>query len=258
MAQSPSPSASPIASTALSVGSANTSWILSSNHLWSPIAKRVYMVVLSIVLTAYGIVLFALVTSHFDYANTYCNQFVTYKTALAQHIAKSSNHTPVYEAALNDHPELYFWDWCFYKVYPFDSICDCRNFQASLYNPDRNIYINDKYLFEVDEMKIYFNLSLDEMPLYILSKWRMLEKFQWGKCIEAYEDQLQTTPNPVNLTKQMFIAKKMRIFDFDHALLDYIDDAISNWKDLEYFYSTETRLEQLPSTFGTLQNLKFF
>eukprot|EP01083_Nonionella_stella_P172727 593701_1 len=135
MAQSPSPppSVSPIASTALSVGSANTSWILSSNHLWSPIAKRVYMVVLSIVLTAYGIVLFALVTSHFDYANTYCNQFVTYKTALAQHIAKSSNDTPVYEAALNDHPELYFWDWCFYKVYPFDSICDCRNFRASFY-----------------------------------------------------------------------------------------------------------------------------
>eukprot|EP01084_Bolivina_argentea_P188642 324679_1 len=222
------------------------SWITSTrkiniklkvkDYIQHPIAKQVYMTLLSILFSLYGIIVLIMVNSHFDFAISYCNKAVVYRT----NFDVNSSSDPIMQNVLNKHPELLFWKDCFYKVYPFDTVCDCRNFQK------------DVHLYWWQTPSYYknnFNVSLDEIPLYVFKNWRMLEKFKWDFLNEIYatdNELIDKNPKPLNLTKDAFIATHLRIFHIEHQKVGYIDDAISNWKQLEYFTLTQSFYPILP------------
>ena len=64
-------------------------------------------------------------------------------------------------------PELFFWESCSFKVYPFDTKCDCHVFT---YYAD---VFHDDYIFEAKEI---FNIDIFDGLTNPMRKFRMIER----------------------------------------------------------------------------------
>ena len=215
------------------------SW-MSHQSKYIPTPIKIGMILFVALLFAiYGITQMVLVFDHFNYAKEYC---ASLSSGLDTNDMMMNSTTFAYDNVLDLHPELLVYDACSYKVYPFDmngdgtNICDCRAF-----NGNNTQWTND-------ELVLYFDVSLYELFPTTLSKWKMLEKFQW----QWLRDEVY------NLTKETFSGKNMKIFKLYECNLGYIDEAISNWAKLEFFSAEEMEnMPLLPDTMRELKNLQY-
>ena len=135
-----------------------TSWILLGKK--SNIKKAI-IAAFGLIIVTYGTTLLALVTAHFEVAASFCKQL---SSDSQEYINNANiNETFVSQQLLNERPELFLWKHCGMKVYPFDTICDCRLF---FYDWD---YSNPQW--NVDELSEYFNITLLDIIGGIFSRY---------------------------------------------------------------------------------------
>ena len=179
------------------------------------------MIIAALCFAIYGITILSVVLNHFHKSQIYCSSVVDnldkYYDGNIYNITMNSTQQTV----LSSNPALFLWNNCLYKVYPFNDICQCRTFRIDL---------KDKsFLWTDDELQIYFDISLNEIFSNILSKWYMLEKFEWND---------DGSMDIVNFTSDMFNAKQMKAVSITAIDIRYISQEISNWNELEYLSVT--------------------
>eukprot|EP01084_Bolivina_argentea_P305985 528669_1 len=117
--------------------------------------RKMIMTIVSVIFICYGITLLLLVLSHFNYSIDYCNILVNEQYKFINFLNKNQTYidSEIYEFdndisnLLNDNSELFWWEFCDYKVYPFDlngnNVCQCRNFKLD-FELNNNIKWNAK------------------------------------------------------------------------------------------------------------------
>eukprot|EP01083_Nonionella_stella_P197949 727284_1 len=181
---------------------------------------------ISLLFIAYSITLLVVVIHHITAAETYCNS--------------ARNSTEI----VTIYPELFFYDYCAYKVYPFSMeneishSCQCRVFQID---------------WKEETIPDYLNGSVSEVRVIdgILSRWTMLEKFETKNSIVKH------VTTEFELKSSHFVSPHMKLFSWTGIQMPKIDDAMSNWEELLYFAIKHVENCILPRAFK-LPKLKIF
>ena len=239
-----------------------TSWIISSDKGRNNTVRKLLIVVIALCFGIYGIVLISLVFSHFDESISYCSSIVDELNNLEMQYANSTVNTSGLllteekQNILDLHPELFLYDYCEFKVYPFgddqagNKKCDCRQFSSD----NVNNYILD--VWPVPDLLESFDIRLVDMLSGMLLNWKMLEKFEWSHYKRLYNN-IEIDAPRFNFTHEMFGAIKMRVFILSSTPIIYIDESISNWKLLSILRLTDDDLVTLPQSIGNLPELGY-
>ena len=238
--------------------------LFSSKH--SPcIAMTVKIMLISIssFYLTFGTCFISTVFIHFDESKQECNN-------------------PKSIFTLVEHPEVYLWDQCLYKTYPFPSInfwssdnmdkiiCNCRqarvdlsSFATSFSIIDGNIAsnssIDNKTRMQAEDTFIdkYNNsigcTDLNNLCLMVesmLKYWDMLEILYIIDDIARFGISLNGS-NHYNTVH-------LRMLHLSEIKIRSLGNDIKNWKNLEYFYISHSHFEQWPSTFDQLNKISFF
>ena len=152
---------------------------------------------------------------------------------------------------LQQNPELFYWDKCLYKVYPFtnggDIPCQCRVFVIDWTDLHTT----------AEQRSLYFNLTQNDILTGMLQHWTMLEKFRTNNPEHSFGT------FSFKFTSSMFKSVHMRAFEWTFAAIDSFEIGISSWKLLEYLKFEESHglngngVFFLPSDFGQLQEMKY-
>eukprot|EP01083_Nonionella_stella_P032660 89381_1 len=212
--------------------------------------KQCILIVVGLIYIIYGIVVLQFVLNHVNHAKEYCSlideiNFFDDDTGLN---INSTILTMQQHQLLTHNPELFFWNKCLYKVYPFtngdknspyNEPCQCRVLVIEW----------DDILSSTQQRNTYFNLTQPIILSSMLTHWFQLEKFR----TEGKADHLST-----KITKQMFAAKHMKAFEWTIAPITCIEKGISGWKELEYFKLQEVTLPfGIPNDFEGLAAMKY-
>eukprot|EP01084_Bolivina_argentea_P262053 443068_1 len=241
------------------------SFVISSDVKKHQIIRKTFLIIICLIFSIYSIVLLSLVISHFNEAIPYCSSVVNElnNVYIPDIIISNSNSTSEKNilssetrTILDQHPELFLYNYCEFSVYPFqwdndgNTICECRKFKTDLQVRD--------FVWDVQSLKKYFNLTLIDIGLNVLLKWKMLERFAWRNSKQIYRKSGIETMPFFNLTKNMFGAKKLRVISIGNSRIGYIDEAISNWKMLVYMqFSENDYLKTVPQSIGKLTELRY-
>merc|ERR1712129_297615 len=125
-------------------------------------------------------------------------------------IAVSDNQ----RALLSSNPELFFWNECLFKVYPFtvgNVPCQCRVAVIDW----------DQLNTTASQRSDHFNLTQIDVISSMLTRWTMLEKFRTRKAESSFADDL------FNFTESMFKSVHMKAFEFGFIAVDQFDADIS-------------------------------
>eukprot|EP01083_Nonionella_stella_P126661 383459_1 len=239
----------------------STSWMIAPvTTIKSTVIKRISIVSVALMFGIYGIALISKVSDHFTTAISYCSTVsddldrldLVYNQSGAGYALPSDTQT-----ILTQHNELFVWDLCLFKVYPFgltsegDPICECREFKTP-----NDMSSSPRFAWSVDELSEYFGVSLMDIFVCVLREWHMLQTFRWRKMSTVYKKSNRATPS-VNMTQDMFNARKMRVFQITQIPITHVDDAISNWKLLAFLDISESDFVALPDSIMELKNLQY-
>eukprot|EP01083_Nonionella_stella_P135456 412062_1 len=212
-------------------------------HKWYELnRKQCVLVFIALAYIIYGVVLIPLVFDHLDIAQKHC-QIISESTYY------NDGEINITRAELNDeeqyllegNPELFFWDKCLYKVYPFfhDNECQCRVFAIDWSETQST----------EQERVIHFNITQPMIFSNALAHWTHLEKFRTNGL---------SSVAGTTITKSMFAAKHMKAFEWTDAKIRCLQLGISNWKRLEYFKLKAVKLShQIPNDFDGLESMKY-
>ena len=221
---------------------------------------------MSTVFISYGLCIIIAVLMHFKEAKIYCDSVRLIRKDLAYYLY-NSNETEYYfdneiGTLLKDNSELFLWDHCQFKVYPFDlnghhenDICQCRNFQVDWWQDDKSAveqYVDGLYL---EDVEIVFDVDINEVLMNIFRKWYMLERI-----MIVYDDYISTDLNwtVINLENDMFDAKRMQAVHIDGVFMNNITNSISNWKNLVYLQLINNfNISSFPPTINQLTHLQY-
>eukprot|EP01083_Nonionella_stella_P295451 1004179_1 len=181
--------------------------------------------------------------------------FIIYSIVLLStvigHLVSSVKHCDTLSLnVLTTHPELFVYSQCLYKVYPFsfsdDTLDNCQCRVVTIRWERGHITIPDEYI----EANITRNSVLDG----VLRRWTMLEKFSTvGHLKSSRREQI------FEWRPEHFMATSMKLFSWSDVDMLEMDDAISNWMQLEFFEMQRVNnISTLPSTFAKLIKLKAF
>ena len=233
-----------------------TRLILHSGHSnyksksWIGKCKTVLLVSIAVVFIGYGIFVLVFTVQHIGNAEDFCHsvQESNYFQFSENFTSTNQNVTSTEELeTLQSNPELFYWDKCLYKVYPFTHgnhvSCQCRAMVIDW----------SDLSFNATERKKYFNLTQEKVLKAMLEHWHMLEKFKTTKLNTSYGD------FRFYFRQSMYKSKYMKAFEWKSAPIDGFDDGIGQWKLLEYIKFEETLHEAkyLPTDFGGFAELKF-
>eukprot|EP01083_Nonionella_stella_P021709 60146_1 len=230
-------------------------------------SKQCMLLILSIIFVSYGITALVLVQSHFNYAIEYCDSLTKVKHEYVEFIATDHlNVTYEFDTTtrqlLNDNSELFWWDKCSYKVYPFDlsgrsNVCQCRIFYLS-FDHKHNVIQHEYIDWNANQLNQYFGIDAVSTLMNVVRRFYMLEKLGIYGVDSVYNTNKDDKPQPrFNFTKDMFRATKLKVFAWDRLRIGYIDNAMSNWQELVYFELRRSEAT-LPSSFDQLTNVELF
>eukprot|EP01084_Bolivina_argentea_P013130 24602_1 len=204
--------------------------------------KQTLLVLISLCLIGYSIFLLIFTIDHIHSSETVCgsvgeSKYFSTNGTLTNNLSNSEKET------LLNNPELFFWDNCLYKVYPFSNghnKCQCRVFVI-----DWNSLVSTE-----DLRKTHFNLSQRVILNGILNNWYMLEKFKTQGN--------GGTISPFTIKNTSYKSAHMIAFEWSDISIESIQFGISNWKKMEYFaFMDATGLRQLPQDFNELSQMKY-
>lgn len=221
--------------------------------------KQCALILLSLMSIGYGTAILSATILHFEFATKHCRSLIAEQERLnealaanATYIHRRDEHT---EYLLESHSELFYWDFCEYKVYPFDvsggdDVCQCRVFRM-VYDKvfDSKNYHQIKYTAsELSEFWAITNIT--EIIGNIFRRWHMMEKLE-------IRNTRKWSMEPLYLSEDMFVAEHLKVFVFTGTPIVHFDDAVRNWHELVYFHLSESELTRFPSSFSTLTNLEY-
>ena len=212
--------------------------------------KRLILMFISIGFVLYGLYVFTSTLSYFYEAEPYCDSIMESKFIINGSFVDLNNSALNFNDSqyklLETNPELFLYDKCQYKVYPFTNDgnynCQCRVFVM-----DWNDLQTNK-----QERKQYLNLNQQDLLYAALSHWYMLEKF-WSLGIEPGG----AVYTEYHINESMLTARNMKAFELDGIRVTRIDERVSNWERLQYFTLKETLMDELPESFGGLLDLRY-
>eukprot|EP01083_Nonionella_stella_P047667 127571_1 len=212
------------------------SWIhkSKSNH---KVLKQLCLVFVAILFTTYGMAILSYTINHIQTSTKLCD-------IVSDTQWFSNDEIEI----LSSNPELYLWDHCLYKVYPFtrsrnkrDS-CQCRVLVVDW---------NDLDSTEENTKRSHLNLTQNFVLNGALSHWYMLEKFHTLGVVD-------TPQNGFNMTSSVYKSVHMKAFDWRGVFILSIEDGIGAWKELEYLAFVETQwMQHLPADFGQLDSIQY-
>eukprot|EP01084_Bolivina_argentea_P182215 314615_1 len=217
-----------------------------SNHKCSK--KVVALATISVLYIFYGIFLSIFVNDYINDSKTYCNavkesKYFTNKTFMFNNMSTTELNI------LKQNPELFLWDNCLYKVYPFSTNskkqfnCQCR---VMVINDWRNLNSS------VYDRHKYFNLTQQIILNGMFENWFMLEKFR-----SVYSEERDLS-NTYYISNGIYSATIMRAFEIIFTKVASLETGISRWKNLEYFKLEDVKeITFLPSDFHKLKTLKY-
>ena len=138
------------------------------------------------------------------------------------------------ESMLFDHPELYLWDQCVFKTFPFDSDypCNCRQVKIDLNETSTT------------------NVSISSIIESMFENWDMLQVVY---ITDANKDGIG-----INLTQSdHYSAKYLKILHLDEIRLNGLSNDVSNWKNLEYLYLSHAHFPSWPNGFNSLNKIGY-
>eukprot|EP01083_Nonionella_stella_P081792 225519_1 len=225
----------------IDMGSTKDSWIVRKSS--RGMRRKVVLIVVSIIYILFGLFVFMFVRYYLNDAVSYCMSVT--EDLYFQNNTFSNHSLSVHEIQILAHnPELFYWDKCVYKTYPFVSNdlykCQCRVLVMDWTDVGST----------ADQRKLYFNLTQNTIFTGMLEHWTALEKFSTTGSEQAYF--VDHT-----LSASMFKAVHMKAFEWKHAQITLVEDGISSWNKLEYLRFEETNQMELPSDFHKLKELKY-
>ena len=143
-----------------------------------------------------------------------------------------------------DNPELFVWDQCQYKVYPFvtDDVyrCQCRVFIINW----------DELRSSAEDRAEKFNLTQPEIMSGALNHWYMLEKLKTEGVGGDATQSIQLTAS-IN-------SPFLRVFEWRDATIDSNGTTISSWHLLEFLLISGTPLMgRLPVSLRDSNQIKY-
>ena len=191
--------------------------------------KQSKCVVLSsaILFVLFGVWIIISVIWHFSHNNNICN---------------NPN-----ENVLLKHSELYVWNECTFKTYPFSS------FVLTNFNSDSIDCNCRQATIDLQSIDIPFDSGSKNVTIMIesiLINWNMLE------TLYIVDD---TKRNSINLTESHhYNSKFLKILHLEGISVGSLGDGIENWKNLEYFYVSRAHWSYWPNDFNQLNQLSYF
>ena len=176
------------------------------------------------------------VFDHFDKSSQYCLN------------ANDNDDT------LSKHPQLYFWNQCTFKTYPFINAylphysydynknnklpCNCRRAQ---------IHISEKDF----AMNISQSVNVSEMIESVITNWDMLE-------LLYIRDNSSLSLVRITLNETFhYNSKYLTALHIENIIVDELTNDVGNWKEMEYFYITHAHWHGWPSNFGKLNKISY-
>eukprot|EP01083_Nonionella_stella_P054264 143311_1 len=207
--------------------------------------KQGTLIVIALCYLMYGVGVLWYVLNHFNHAQQHCAMIQ--ETNYFEHGQLNINSTILnsdQSQLLQRNPELFFWNKCLYKVYPFRASNEC---QCRVLVIDWNQTIST-----TRERNTYFNLTQPIILSNMLRHWSQLEKFRTHK--KEQTSSLEGT----KLTKAMFVARHMKAFEWTFARISCIERGISDWTQLEYFRLRDVTLPfGISNDFNGLTSMKY-
>eukprot|EP01083_Nonionella_stella_P016088 44970_1 len=224
-----------------------TNWIQDDvNHKVS-FKKQCWLLLISLIYIVYGVGVLWFSLDHIQHAQDHCkmiderNYFINETFNVNSTKLNSEQHK-----LLLNNPELFFWNKCLYKVYPFSDENSMYHHQCQC----RVLVINwEETISTVNQRRLYFNLTQSIILRNMLTHWYQLEKF---RTLGQEEQAVRTA-----ITKSMFVAKHMKAFEWEIAKINCIERGISGWTHLEYFKLKDTLVYQIPDDFKGLNAMKY-
>eukprot|EP01083_Nonionella_stella_P016728 46723_1 len=221
------------------------SWVNSNpkNKIW----KQLCIAFVSMVFIAYGVCLFVFALDHITTSEKYCDVLADLDSKLFSDIDATNNITlsAVEMKMLTSHPELYLWDKCMYKVYPFafdeQYKCQCRVFVVDW----------NRLQSTESQRRSHLNLTQETILNKTLHRWHMLEKFHTAGTIDVPQTGL-------DVTSSFYKSVHMKAFDWRDIYITDVEDGISAWNEMEYLAFVETQwITRLPADFGQLHSIQY-
>ena len=219
------------------------------NKMVDNIAQAI-LICISFIYLIFGIGFSILVFTHFENSQQEC----------------SNPDSNIVEISLQQHPELYFWDQCDFKTFPFKSVdfwstnsndennvnCNCREVQIDLsLFTDTEIARNSTSDI-VTGCDTVNNLCL--MFESMLINWNMLETI----FITDGNDNTVKAAIDISLNFSVhYNAVHLKILHLDAVNVNILGESISKWKNLEYLYISHTHFTNWPQAFNKLNKLSF-
>eukprot|EP01083_Nonionella_stella_P153058 491287_1 len=196
-----------------------SNWIESKGKGKVSRKKQTILIALALCYVIYGVGVLSYVMRHLNQAQRYCAS--VQETNYYEDGQLQTNRTVLnreQRALLQSNPELFFFDKCLYKVYPFvdnhHHPCQCRVFVIDWHDT----------VSTAEERHSYFNLTQPVILTHMLQHWVQLEKFRTNKKEQTL------SRDGMKLTKSMFVAKHMKAFEWTFADISCIERGISEWK----------------------------
>ena len=212
--------------------------------------RTIVLSVVSLALIVCGVLILTLVSGHINASVEHCDSVKE-----SNYFANGSRTTNISLSdeemdRLDAHPELFVWDKCLYKVYPFTRNtqhhpCQCR---VVVIEDWRDESMESTY---AQRQALHSNLTQQRIIGGMLGNWFMLEKMRTAYAEGDFSVQFE-------LSASMFTAKYMRAFEWTSAKISHIADSISVWQSLEYLHFANIQsISALPSDLHQLKWLKY-
>ena len=189
--------------------------------------------------------------------------------------AQRSNVNSLSVSQLINHPELYLWDQCLYKTYPFQSVnywsndinCNCRQARIDLTSLENSFDIdiisklndttNINVLLTIENK---FNNSvgcdLDEYSSFCLMTESLLINWNMLETLYILNDNNALFTISLNDSSH-YNAIYLKILHFEEIRVDFLGTQVNQWNKLEYLYISHAHFSSWPQNFEQVNKISF-
>ena len=194
--------------------------------------KQICLTFMAILYVIFGIIILLLTTKHINSSKEFCQSVD--EELFIQNITLTTEQENILQA----NPELFYWNKCLYKTYPFtkesDVPCQCRVAVIDWNNLQTT----------ADQRRNDLHLTQNQILSAMLTQWTMLEKFRTRNA-ECSKSECK-----FNFTESMFRSLHMKAFEFGSIAITSFETGISSWKQLEYLKISNTEDPFIESQFN--------
>ena len=207
--------------------------------------KQLTVSMIAALFMIYGITLLCVAVEHFRISHAHCHSVTEGMFNINGSTLRPPSDSEM--KTLSSNPELFVWDQCLYKVYPFtndeEHRCQCRVFVIDWESDLQST---------ASEREEYFNLTQETIMEGVLAHWSMLEKLKTSYFEESsVESNFSWTASVSNV--------HLKAVEWHNLKIQTIHrDVFMIWNQLEYFRIQNTfKMPAFPDSFGGLNKLRY-